>query len=136
MRWRQLHDGELDHELLWLCVSVFALAAGFAWLHFGIPMPKCPFHKVTGWPCPGCGTTRCARQLLQCHWVAAFRLNPLAVLAGITLLVFDLYAAFALLLRSPRLRFEDISTRCANYLRCVIFTLLGLNWIWLLKTGV
>jgi hypothetical protein len=42
--------------------------------------PKCPFRLLTGWQCPGCGTTRACYQLLHLHPIAAFKLNPLMVL--------------------------------------------------------
>ena len=41
--------------------------------------PPCPFHKLTGLYCPGCGSTRALHQLLHGHVAAAFDLNPLAV---------------------------------------------------------
>lgn len=42
--------------------------------------PKCPFRVLTGWQCPGCGSTRAFYELLHLHPVAAFKLNPLMVL--------------------------------------------------------
>jgi len=42
--------------------------------------PKCPFRLLTGWQCPGCGSTRACYQLLHLHPVAAFKLNPLLVM--------------------------------------------------------
>ena len=41
--------------------------------------PPCPFHVLTGYLCPGCGTTRALHQLLNGHLAAAFRLNPLTM---------------------------------------------------------
>lgn len=43
--------------------------------------PRCPFRMVTGLQCPGCGSTRACYQLLHLHPIAAFKLNPLLVLA-------------------------------------------------------
>lgn len=46
-------------------------------------LPVCPFHRLTGFPCPTCGSTRCVRALLLGDWQAAFRLQPLvATLVG------------------------------------------------------
>ena len=42
--------------------------------------PKCPFRLLTGWQCPGCGSTRACYQLLHLHPIAAFKLNPLLVM--------------------------------------------------------
>lgn len=43
--------------------------------------PVCLFHEVTGYDCPGCGGLRASHQLLRGHFIEAFRLNPLVVLA-------------------------------------------------------
>src|SRR5437016_14619473 len=64
-----------------------AIAAGAVFLFFFNPsspanqwFPKCPFLLLTGYQCPGCGSTRACYQLLHLHPIAAFMLNPLMVL--------------------------------------------------------
>ncbi|MGH9958690.1 MAG: DUF2752 domain-containing protein, partial [Pyrinomonadaceae bacterium] len=51
-------------------------------------LPLCPVRALTGFQCPGCGTTRGLHQLLHGNLVAAFELNPLLILS----LPFLLYA--------------------------------------------
>lgn len=65
----------------------FGLIAGAGFLFFFNPsspsnqfFPQCPFRLITGWQCPGCGTTRAFYQLLHLHPIAAFKFNPLTVL--------------------------------------------------------
>jgi Protein of unknown function (DUF2752) len=41
----------------------------------------CPFRKLTGFTCPGCGSTRALHRLIHGDVVAAFQFNPLFVLA-------------------------------------------------------
>ena len=43
--------------------------------------PPCMFRSLTGLTCPGCGTTRALHQIVHGHFVAAFMLNPLLLLA-------------------------------------------------------
>ena len=43
--------------------------------------PPCPFHKLTGLYCPGCGSLRALHQLFHGHLAAAFGLNPLMILS-------------------------------------------------------
>lgn len=43
--------------------------------------PQCPFHKLTGFLCPGCGAQRCLHFLLNAEFSAAFRENALIPLA-------------------------------------------------------
>jgi Protein of unknown function (DUF2752) len=47
--------------------------AGATWL------PKCPVHLLTGWHCPGCGSTRAAHALLHLDVGRALSNNPLMV---------------------------------------------------------
>lgn len=42
--------------------------------------PKCPFRMITGFQCPGCGSTRACYHLLHLDPITAFKLNPLMVL--------------------------------------------------------
>lgn len=43
--------------------------------------PRCAFHQMTGWQCPGCGGLRAMHQLLHGHLLVALKFNALAVLA-------------------------------------------------------
>lgn len=43
--------------------------------------PPCPFHRLTGFYCPGCGSLRAMHQLLHGNLLAALGLNPLMVLS-------------------------------------------------------
>src|SRR5690349_16070871 len=42
-------------------------------------LPPCPFHRLTGLWCPGCGGTRAFHQLLHGNLLMALHLNPLAI---------------------------------------------------------
>lgn len=39
-------------------------------------MPKCLFHELTGWQCPGCGSQRMAHALLHGRLAQAWSFNP------------------------------------------------------------
>ena len=61
-----------------ICVALFVLLI-FNPASSGI-FPPCPFHRLTGLYCPGCGSLRAVHQLLHGNLSSAFRLNPLLVL--------------------------------------------------------
>jgi Protein of unknown function (DUF2752) len=44
--------------------------------------PRCIFHALTGWQCPGCGGTRALYQLLHLHVGEALRYNALVTVAA------------------------------------------------------
>lgn len=62
-----------------VCVALFVLFV-FNPASSSIFVP-CPFHRLTGLYCPGCGSLRAIHQLLHGNLPAAFGLNPLMVLS-------------------------------------------------------
>ncbi len=79
------------------------LLAGAAYLFVFEPgksgfFPACPFRLLTGFTCPGCGTTRALHQILHGHFAAAFMLNPLLLLA-IPFLLFSLLRYSVIVMR-------------------------------------
>lgn len=65
--------------LAWGAVTL-AGAALAPWLGRQIDrLPGCPFHAVTGWPCPACGSGRALAALTHGELLAALAWNPLAV---------------------------------------------------------
>ena len=129
---RQLAPGELDHELIWLSVSVLSLGFAAAWLTIGLPWPRCVFHDLTTLPCITCGMTRCGIQFFQGHFFAALQWNPcmFAIFCGI--IGFDVYALATILARTPRLRIHLLTLRAKTFLRVSVISALALNWAYLL----
>jgi len=133
--WRPLAPGEMDHELLWLGVSIGALALGAIWLGLHLPWPACAFHLVTGHPCPTCGATRALIAFLHGHIGAASRWNPLAFAVYGLIGLFDLYALVVVLARARRLRLVMLNLRQRNMVRGGIILLVLVNWSYLLVHG-
>lgn len=61
----------------------------------GSILPPCPFRMLTGWLCPGCGSTRALHALLHGDLVRAVSMNPLLVIASPMLAWMALNAAGA-----------------------------------------
>ncbi len=53
--------------------------------------PPCPIRALTGWRCPGCGSTHALAAMLAGRWTDAWHDNPLAVV------VYPALAALAIL---------------------------------------
>jgi hypothetical protein len=130
--WRRHPAAGFDHELVWLVVSLAALAAGAAWLALGLGWPRCLFLAATGWPCLTCGATRATIAFLHGDFSLALSWNPLAFLALGGVAVFDLYAVIVLLGRCPRLRIVDWTRTEKNAARIAVVALIALNWIYLI----
>lgn len=128
---RPLAPQEIDVECLFLGVSLATAASCFAWLAFGLPWPKCWFRQLTGLPCPTCGATRSVLSLVQGNLGGAIGHNPLLFLFYIGTLVLDLYCAFVLLFRLPRLRLPRQPAQIKYRLCILVFAAAAINWIYL-----
>jgi len=131
MVWRRLHPGEIDHEFLWLGVSIAGALGVWFWLHFALPLPRCAWHDYTGLPCPTCGATRCVQYLARGAWQAALLINPFFFLTLVAWTIYDVYAVTVLALRLPRLRWDRIPPRAGSLLRYGFLVALAVNWAWL-----
>jgi hypothetical protein len=129
---RRLAPDEIDHELVWLSVSVSSLGAAAAWLAFGLPWPRCAFHDLTGLPCVTCGATRAAIAFFHGHIATAWKWNPLvfAFLCGLS--IFNFYAVIVLITRGLRLRIAFRSQVEKRYARIFLIAALALNWTYLI----
>lgn len=66
---------------VWTAVAVAAVVF-FVCNPEAVPVfPRCPFHVLTGWQCPGCGLQRAVHSLLHLDVAAAFHHNALFVSA-------------------------------------------------------
>ena len=75
--------------LLFLCVSGYwAACAFFPKLSRITVFPPCPFYRLTGYYCPGCGGTRAVRALFRGHLAASFFYHPLVPYAAAVYLYF------------------------------------------------
>ena len=123
----------IDHELIWLVVSVTAGATGLLAFGLGLNWPRCPFLAITGFPCLTCGATRATIAFLHGNFSLAWWWNPLASLALCGVALFDLYAIAVLLSRCARIRMVDWTGVQKNFVRIAVVSMLALNWIYLLS---
>ena len=135
LRWRSLRPHETDHETLWASVAT-ALVVMFAlWVRLvEWPPVLCPFHVVTGLPCPTCGATRSVFAFARGDVLGALRMNPL-VGAGLVLAVpYLLYAAVVSVCGLRRCRIE-VGPRGARLARVASLAAVVATWAFLIADG-
>ncbi|MCE1199011.1 MAG: DUF2752 domain-containing protein [Marinilabiliales bacterium] len=125
----------------------FATLAGYLWLGFhylraaqGAGVESvCLIHRVTGYPCPACGTSRSILALLAGDWMGALLINPLGILMMGAMIVLPFWVALDLIRKKETLyRFYLWCEIQLRRPRCYLplLLLLILNWIWNLKKGL
>src|SRR6266404_6797744 len=110
---------EIDHELIWLSLSLGSLALAAGWFALRLPWPHCIFLSVTGHPCATCGATRSAIAFFHADFWSAWKWNPLVFLFLSGLSIFDAYAFAVLLVRAPRLRLVQFTRAEKKFVRFV-----------------
>lgn len=100
-------------------------------------LPACPFRSLTGYPCPGCGTTRAALLLAGLEPLEALARYPLPALLWILFVVGGTVAGLGALLRWP---LGSLGRRLRGdwppWLRWSLVAALVANWLHALGTGV
>src|SRR5713226_10144485 len=124
---------EIDHELIWLSLSLGSLALAAGWFALRLPWPHCMFLAVTGHPCLTCGATRSALAFFHLDFWSAWKWNPLVFAALCGLSIFDAYAFAVSVIRAPRLRIVQFTPSEKSFLRLIAVILLLSNWIYLLS---
>lgn len=95
----------------------------------GPALETCLLHRLTGHPCPTCGSTRVVLGLGQGAWGEAFRFNPL-VSVGLLLSA----AVFGLRLVTGRALRVELSSREQKVALGIGLAALLANWAWVLRT--
>ncbi|HEV2883453.1 MAG TPA: DUF2752 domain-containing protein [Pyrinomonadaceae bacterium] len=76
-----MKPGEIVNLKLTVALIWLTIVAGGVYVYVFVPgktgfFPICPFRALTGFTCPGCGSTRALHHLLHGDVVGAFQLNP------------------------------------------------------------
>jgi hypothetical protein len=97
-------------------------------------MPPCPFHALTGIPCPICGATRSGINLANLHWSRAFYGNPLFFILYLFLIIWGI-CSLALLPVHQTLSVElnEKERKAAAKLPVIV---LLLNWAYLIIRAI
>jgi len=120
----EIVNRRLTVVLIWL-----ALAVGSTYLFLFEPGKTgiflvCPFYALTGYACPGCGTTRGLHHLLHGNFVTAFKFNPL-MMVMLPILLFALVRHTNAVMRDLPIRGNQLN---AKYIWLLFFVVLSF-WI-------
>ena len=134
IRFEERKKGDLDLGLLYGGIGVFGFFGARFLSELTALLPRCPFHCITGLPCPTCGTVRSGILLSQFRFLDAFLINPLFVLVCVGVTIWAL-SAFFLHIAGRRIRIVQFNEAKLIIRILLIGTILA-NWIYLIVIGV
>ena len=119
--------------LLWGAVAVALMLLATDAERLAQSLPGCTFKVVLGIPCPTCGVTRVALALAHLEVAAALRINPLATVLLLVLVLGGLIAGGATLgghpPKEPRWDLRPVE-------RLGLVLVIVANWAYLVARGV
>jgi len=118
---------------IWLAITYHRIVSG------SIEPGVCLFKRITGIPCPSCGSTRSVLSILKGDFVGAFFLNPFGIVIMAILVSAPLWILFDLV--SHKNSLFTIYTRAEILLKqkwvaIPLILLVILNWIWNISKGL
>ena len=113
-----------------LTLLLSASSAVWVFLFPGTLLLACPFHALTGLPCPTCGTTRALAALSGGRLAAALTWNPLAAVAAVSCVLAGLTSATRRVAGLEAFRLETTPGERAA-VRVAAVLLVGANWAYL-----
>ena len=133
MTWRPPDREDRQVAMLWAVCAGLAVLLRPLWIAAAGSLPPCLWRAWTGWPCPGCGTTRAIVRLLYADLAGALALNPLAACAAVAFVVGGFVAPVWLVCGGQR-PFVAASLRPA-WIAAFAAAFVA-NWSWLYASGV
>ncbi|WP_445747199.1 DUF2752 domain-containing protein [Polaribacter sp.] len=126
---------------------VSACVVGYAWLFFHISenftdfsnFKVCLIKKVTGIPCPSCGTTRGVVSITKGHFLEAIQTNPFSFLVAITMIISPIWIAFDVIMKKRTLFnfYQKVEKQLIKpKIAILLIVLVLLNWIWNIAKGL
>jgi len=123
-RWPSVPLGIVLFVVLWALVVFLT----HVYTHYtGAKLDTCLFHRVTGYSCPTCGTTRGLLALARGAWKEALAWNPMTMIGGAVLTLGVLGRMITA--RTLTFQLEPLEKRVLMILGLLV---LGVNWVWLI----
>ena len=124
-----------------------ACATGYIWLFLNYQRSVsasfepgiCLFKRITGLPCPSCGSTRSVLSILNGDYIGALLWNPFGLIILSILFLAPLWILYDVVLRKDSLlqvynRIEIFLRR--KWIAIPLILLVILNWIWNIYKGL
>ena len=135
----------MSRNKLYIPILIFCLG-GLFWIKYHMPreghtpqVTVCPVKKVTGLPCPSCGSTRAVVSLVQGDVKKSFLENPIGILLVSFIIMGPPWIVWDFLSGNATFMYWYERAEAFIRRRSVAIVLIGLiviNWIWNIMKGL
>ena len=132
-------------RLYGLVVALAAASYGLLALFYhnangSISAQVCPINRVTGIPCPSCGTARSIVHIMEGNLHGAILTNPLGYFAAFLLIALPVWVALDLVRKRESLyrnyRIAEAWLKQHKWVAALLVVLILANWIWNITKGL
>ncbi len=123
-RWPRIPLGIVGFVALWALVVIVARLSTY---YTGASLDTCLFHRLTGYSCPTCGSTRGLLAMTRGAWKESLAWNPMTMTGAVVGSMVILGRAITA--KTLEFQFTRLEKRILVILGLVI---LGINWAWLI----
>lgn len=95
----------------------------------------CLFKKITGIPCPACGSTRATLQLIHGQFLNSILINPFGMLTSFLILI-SIFWMIRDILRSKETFIPFLIKDWSGSVKLFALLIVLANWIWNIKKGL
>ncbi len=92
--------------------------------------PVCHMNQSFGIPCPACGSMRSLRLFADGNFVAAFKMQPFAIIGSIGLVVYSIHSYCVVFSDTRTVRLVDVSSRDKWLIGLATFAFVMTDWIY------
>jgi hypothetical protein len=132
VRIKERKKGDIDLGLIYGGIGIFGFLGARFFSRLTVLIPPCPFHHLTGIPCPTCGSTRSGILLSQFKVLEAFWTNPLFVLVCCGV---GMWALSSLVLLAAGKKVQIVQWGGSKaFLRIFAIGMIVANWVYLIIT--
>ncbi len=99
----------------------------------------CPIKKISGYPCPSCGSTRSVMNLLEADFLGAINANPFGIIIFLTLLIGPIWLFYDFISKKDSLWlcYQKIEAFIRKRKVAIFIVILVIaNWLWNINKGL
>ena len=99
----------------------------------GVGIDVCLFHRITGLPCPSCGSTHAILYIARFKFADALYTNPIGFLLAAAMIIFPFWIFYDLLSRKNSFYdfYHTLEAVIRNrWVTIMLIFLFSANWLW------